>query len=203
MSYVDIRFPPVIGLCGLAGSGKSTLANMLEGAVGYRVLPFAAPLKSAAAVIFNLTHDQLYGEQKNAVDPRYGLTPRRILQLLGTEVVRTIHKDAWVIRWRDEAQKALKAGFHVVVDDVRFQNEAIVVLEMKGVVWMVERPEQIGFVKVKCRRKGELTNGEETHASEQPDSLKQYISNTISNTGTKEELWKMLKEGLNAFRQQG
>jgi hypothetical protein len=51
-------------------------------------------------------------------------TPRRVMQLLGTEWGRSLHEDLWVTIWKRFAQQVLHVGGKVVCDDVRFTNEA-------------------------------------------------------------------------------
>jgi hypothetical protein len=75
------------------------------------------------------SHEQIYGTQaeKEAVDPRYGMSAREFLQRLGTEGLRQefgqeIHVQALmnhIAKLDDNAAKDLV----YVVDDVRFPNE--------------------------------------------------------------------------------
>lgn len=118
----------ILGFCGHKGSGKSTAAEVLR-EEGFTRRALADPLKEACAIIFNLTQDQLYGDKKEVIDPRWDKTPREIMQLFGTEVGRQIDEDVWI--------KSLKAhidGGDWVVDDVRFVNEAEAIREMGGTV---------------------------------------------------------------------
>lgn len=80
-----------------------------------------------------LTHEQLYGASKGVVDDRYGCTPRHIMQTLGTEWGRElIHPDVWV---RAMGRRIFSQP--VVVADVRFPNEAMLVRNL-GVLIHVE-----------------------------------------------------------------
>lgn len=125
----------LIGITGPAGCGKDTAADFILERLphGYRKLSFAGPIKEMARTGLCLDTDQLYGESKDKIDPRYGVTPRRIMQTLGTEWGREhVHPDVWV--------KAMDAihntpGYdELVIPDVRFENEANYIRNNNGVL---------------------------------------------------------------------
>ena len=83
-------------------------------------MSFGAPLKTMLSIGLNLKYEQLYGNQKEVVDKRYGQTPRYIMQTLGTEWGRNlIDPDIWpkVLMAHAESSK-------LIIPDVRFENEA-------------------------------------------------------------------------------
>jgi hypothetical protein len=129
----------IIGLAGKARSGKDTVADMLVEA-GFVKRAFADPLKAAAREIFSLTEAQLYGDQKEQVDAFWGVTPREIMQKLGTECLRNGYaQDVWVRameRWLRE-RRDLPIG--VAIGDVRFKNEAEAIVRLGGEVWRIDR----------------------------------------------------------------
>lgn len=128
-------------------SGKSTVAAYLS-SHGFRVVPFAESLKRMAHVFLSelgLTDSEiefhLY-RNKEAPLPRPELktNARHICQTLGTEWGRTcVHPDVWLMCWQRKAQVNLSRGIDVVVDDVRFPNEAHLIRDLGGEVWRVER----------------------------------------------------------------
>ena len=97
-------------------------------------------------------------------------TPRKFLQLLGTEWGRSIHPNLWILMWERTALALLdgnKVG--IAVDDVRFPNEVEVIGAHNGVV-----------IGLKAERETTaLAAGIAKHASEDTDSLKcdAYIFN--------------------------
>lgn len=117
----------ILGLLARAGHGKTTVAQHLVANHGAEVQSLAGPLKRAAQRVFGFTDEQVWGAQKEAVDPRYGFSPRWLLQRLGTEGLRAEFGD-------DIHARALLRGLRqrppegpprlVVVDDVRFPNDA-------------------------------------------------------------------------------
>jgi|LULF01.1.fsa_nt_gb ABC-type dipeptide/oligopeptide/nickel transport system ATPase subunit len=113
----------IISLTGLAGSGKSTVAEYLEEHHSAVRIPLASPLKDAATILFDLTEEQVYDQDaKEQVDPRWNMTPRRIMQLFGTEAMRgTFGEGFWLKRWKLTAEQY--EGCLIVVEDARFPNE--------------------------------------------------------------------------------
>lgn len=128
---------PVVGFAGRAGAGKTLAAEVLVRRLGAVRRPFAEPLKRIAQQIYALSDEQVYGRLKDVLDERYGLTPRYILQRLGTEVGRAIHPDTWVFAWENALRQA--ADCLVVADDVRFDNEAQAIHRLGGMVFLVSR----------------------------------------------------------------
>lgn len=125
----------IVGLSGRAGAGKSTAAKHLA-SLGFAHHSFAAPLKEAAKLIFSLTDAQVYGDQKAIIDPFWRMTPRAILQLLGTECLRNgFSDDVWI----RSLMRRIDGVADVVIDDVRFQNEAAAIRSAGGLIIRVER----------------------------------------------------------------
>ncbi len=131
--------PRVIGITGKMRSGKDTTSEWLVNQYGYVHLSFAAPLKRVCGTLFNFDHDQLYGNKKNVKDDRwYGITPREVLQFVGTELFRNnmgrllpeIKNNFWAECLKREVIVKLKEGKSVVVSDVRFPNEAEVLRQI-------------------------------------------------------------------------
>jgi hypothetical protein len=134
----------LIGVTGPKYSGKDTVADMLVNCTGmFRKASFATPIKDMAMTGLGLTHDQVYGDLKEVVDPRYGRTPRNIMQTLGTEWGRRmVCEDIWAralfVKIKSEAAMAAemyRAPYHTVIADVRFDNEADLIREQGG--WII------------------------------------------------------------------
>jgi hypothetical protein len=122
----------VLCILGRAGHGKTTAANYLKATYGAQVVSLAAPLKRVAQTVMGFSHEQLYGSQeaKEAIDLRYGMSPRQFLQKLGTDGLRQefgldIHVNN-LLRQLEAETRALPPYNNkvFVVDDVRFSDEA-------------------------------------------------------------------------------
>jgi hypothetical protein len=126
----------ILGLLAKSGHGKTTVASHLVGVHGAQVRSLAGPMKRAVKNVFGLSDAQLWGTQaeKEAIDPRYGFSPRWLLQRLGTEGLRHEFGDDVHLRAlahglrREEAERPPGSAPRLyVVDDVRFPNDAHVI----------------------------------------------------------------------------
>lgn len=169
----------LVGLTGRARSGKDSLAHFLVEQHGFKRVAFADPIRHAVAEITGLSVDELMDgpAKETPLDWLDGVTPRRMMQTLGTEWGRdTIHRDLWLRVAQRKIDAALAAGAPgVVVSDVRFDNEAYFVADQDGLVVEVIRE---GIAKV------------EGHASEAGVDP-ELIDAWVPNNGTLEDLARM------------
>ena len=124
----------ILGLLARSGHGKTTVARHLADTRGAQIRSLAGPMKRAVQNVFGFSDAQLWGTQaeKERADPRYGFSPRWLLQRLGTEGLRQefgddVHLQALIHGLRKEEQAAGPEGTAPrlwVVDDVRFPNDA-------------------------------------------------------------------------------
>ena len=151
--------PKLIGLTGNKGVGKSTYASFLAGQNGH-VYSFATPLKTMLMSVFP---SEYILTNKETPIPNYPehVTGRFLMQSLGTEWARKlVTEDVWMLMLRERLVKdSPTTGSPLVIDDLRFPNEAKMVRDMGGEVWQLHR------------RKYEPSN--DNHVSEQgiPDEL--------------------------------
>jgi hypothetical protein len=117
--------PIIIGVGHKKGVGKDAFASRLVDKWGFVRISFADQLKEAARIVYHLTDAQLYGDKKEVVDPRWGKTPRQILQEMGTGI-RQFDEDVWIKSTQVKIEKLLpnNNALRVVIADVRFPNEA-------------------------------------------------------------------------------
>tara|TARA_Y100000034_G_C6838845_1_gene379316 strand:- start:124 stop:699 length:576 start_codon:yes stop_codon:yes gene_type:complete len=190
----------LIGLVGKSGSGKDTVAQHLVAAHDLIQYAFADPLKALIMDLFYMTQQQLYSEQKEVVDSRYGVSPRHLMQYLGTDVFRELYQGVWTDyfqRWHQQ-QVAAHADdrrvkpFSVVVSDVRYENEAQAVRNQGGVLWRISR----AVAEDKEMNGGASTN----HTSETAlEDIKTEI--IICNDATLKELYEMVDDALEESRE--
>jgi hypothetical protein len=115
--------PLIIGLCGRAGSGKTSAARFIEERYKATRLSFAAPLKALAMELWDFSEEQVYGEAdvKEAIDPRWGISPRTAMQRLGEGTRRHLYDGIWI---EAVLQKIGRQRGIFVIEDLRYLNEA-------------------------------------------------------------------------------
>lgn len=149
----------LIGIVAPAGSGKTVVAKHLQDRHGFTRMRFAHQLKAMLKVGLGLTDEQLDGADKTVPLPQFGgCTPRHIMQTLGTDWGRRmVHSDIWTNAWRAQVRGVAGA---VVVDDVRFPNEAAAIRAEGGILWRVVRPGQSVAEHVSERMLREISTDE-------------------------------------------
>lgn len=179
----------LLGLVGKAGSGKDTLADELVKR-GWVKIAFADALKQICIDYLGCSYDDVYTQEgKMKYNAEWGMTNREILQRVGTEAMRNgFHPDTWVKILKIRVQKLLDEGRRVIVTDCRFGNECQMVKDLGGVVLEITRN----------NAKSNLTESEQHHISEKPLDRK-YISFTVENNGTIEDMVNLFESRLHDF----
>jgi len=136
----------LLGITGYKQSGKSTLARQAKIEFGFRRMGFAFPLKELIGNLWpDFTWENIHGDAKEEVLEVYGKSFREVAQAVGTDLLRTYDPDVWVRATRKVIElyqyQMGDAARDLVLDDVRFDNEAALIHELGGQVWEVVRPE--------------------------------------------------------------
>jgi hypothetical protein len=184
----------IVGILGKKRSGKDTTGDYLVNNKGFVKYSFANPIKRGAMELFGFTEDQVFGDAKDEIDPTWGITPRLVLQIMGTEVfqydmpkyipeLQAFGRAFWVKRFEQWYEK--NSDLNVVICDVRFQHEVDSILKMGGAIWSIQRPN--------------LTTGDE-HASEKEMDVIVGITSQIINDGTLNDLYHNIETTLNDLR---
>lgn len=129
------------------GSGKSVVAQHLVERHGFKHLKFAGPLKNMIRKMFSdmgmaapAIEDHIEGRLKEAIMPELGVSPRHLMQTLGTEWGRhCVREDLWVHLTRIAVDYYRGLGMSVVIDDLRFPNEYAMIQEMGGLAVRIVR----------------------------------------------------------------
>jgi len=172
---------PLIGIAGRARSGKDTVANFIVAAIGGYRYSFADPIRAMLAPLGVDMSDPYWQARKEEPIPALGVSPRRMMQTLGTEWGRQlINPDLWLIMAH---QRLLQNGPGMVISDVRFDNEAAWIRKHGGRIIHVIRPD---------------TKAVEAHASEDGIEM-QDTDARLFNSGTLEELQLSVRELLRVY----
>lgn len=129
----------IIGLCGFQGAGKDTVGDMLVKTHGFVKLSFGAALKDAIASLFDWDRSMLEGSTpesrawRETVDEFWsvklgieGFTPRKALQMIGTDVLRKhFCSNIWVNIVENKINRLIQSNPNakIVIADCRFANE--------------------------------------------------------------------------------
>jgi hypothetical protein len=123
----------IIGICGKKRSGKDEVADALSRYGSFCKRPLANVLKEIAKIIFLWNDRHVYGDLKEVVDNSWGVSPRQVLQFIGTECFQ--HRMCEMFPrfkevtgrclWIDRMISKIKTDTysHFVIPDIRFFHE--------------------------------------------------------------------------------
>ena len=193
----------IIGLTGYKFSGKDETANFIisktKDTLRFHKYSFAGPLKKTVGEMFGWNDDDLNDPNlKEKTDEFWGVSPREILQWMGTDIARIalpnrfpelkkLHgENFWIktfIRWyKNQSNK------NVIISDVRFTNEAQLIKSEGGILIRVHRDSVVPSTI--------------NHPSENVELLQPLVDINVSNNGTIEDLWENTNLVINYIHRQ-
>ena len=194
----------LIVLSGKKGSGKDTIADMFV-EKGWIKVAFAQFIKKALVELMGWDESILNNQKKEENDDYWGISPRFMMQFLGTEVLRNSlgNKLSQSISYQGKEYQAsfhikrlhqliiplLKAKKKVIIVDARFQDE------IDYVKWM-------GGITIGIRGRENLNNYS-NHSSEKDIDNFKNIDLIIDNSGTLESLTNKIKNVIESDNLQG
>jgi hypothetical protein len=104
-----------------AQSGKSTTATYLEKEYGATLLSISRPIKKIVQAMFDFSDEQTWGNLKEVVDERWGITPRKPMQDLGLLGREVLGADIWIKGAMEEVFTSDNTLF--VFEDFRYESE--------------------------------------------------------------------------------
>lgn len=112
----------IIGIIGQKGTGKDTVADFICKNNDFKKISYAEPLKKICKELFDLTDEQLNDQhEKEKIDPRWKMSPRVILQKIGTDLFRKHYDENFWVNILIEKIKNKEENF--IITDIRHQNE--------------------------------------------------------------------------------
>jgi hypothetical protein len=209
----------IVGVCGFQGSGKDTVADYLVNVHGFRRISFAGTLKDAVSAIFGWDRELLEGRTKESRDWREKvdkwwanklnmphLTPRWVLQYMGTEVFRkAFHDNIWI---HSVEHKLSNISDNVVISDVRFPNEIKSIKDAGGMIIRTHRgPDPEWYHAAEIVNNGPTMNLSWASNKAFLDNYKIHVSETswigtdfdaiLDNDGTIDDLYSQINQLLN------
>lgn len=130
-----------IGLIGYSQSGKDTIASILVEKYGYTRVAFADKIREFLYDLNPMVACSPTGYLQDLVnlvgwdDAKQEPQVRKLLQNLGNSARKIIDENVWVTL----ALGNIDVNQRVVITDVRFENEAVMIKLMGGQLWRVKR----------------------------------------------------------------
>ena len=125
------NLPNIIAICGYKRSGKDTIANYLIDKYNYNHYKVGEKVRLIVQLLFNL-NDEDYEKDKEVINDKWGITPRQMMQFVGTdmfqykiqELIPNIGKDFWIKSLlSDELINKIKNNHKIIISDLRFLHE--------------------------------------------------------------------------------
>jgi hypothetical protein len=191
----------IIGLVGLIGSGKGTAGDYLIKEHGFVSASFASTLKDAVSSIFGWPRDLLEGDTPSSRSWREipddywssklgkPVTPRWVLQYIGTDVMRNHFSDnIWILSLE---KKIASSDNSTVITDVRFPNEVELIKNLGGkLVWVRRNPEP-HWLETAIANKDILRADNRIHPSEY-EWIGEHDYTVLWNTGSLESFYQKI-----------
>ena len=178
----------IVLLCGYSGTGKDSCAEYLN-KHGFEHWKISKVLKDMLRVGFGFTDAQLESHEKDVVCPRLGVTPRQVMQFVGTELfqyelqnlIPYINRDFWLTRLAENIREH-RTQECIVISDLRFVHE----LDFFKRTFPNER-----IVVVKLIRSSIVLQNNKTHPSEDEHNKLTY-NYIVTNNGSLTDLYVKL-----------
>jgi hypothetical protein len=148
----DAKLVNLIGFVGKKGAGKTTCGELLQQLGrdnGLKIIrvSFADPLKRICSDLYCFAYDispeAFYGSPSEKEQIHVGLgnrSGREVMQFLGTGCFKALTPDVWIAYLMRHIDVVIKYGADlVVIDDVRFADEAAAIRNRRGLVIQIDR----------------------------------------------------------------
>jgi dephospho-CoA kinase len=193
--------PLIIALCGFKRCGKDTAAQYLESHHAFHHIKISAALKRMIKGSFQFTDEQIESDEKDSIDQRWGVTPRQVMQFMGTEVMQfkiqellpSVGRNFWMMHLMHEINNCEQNDTCFVISDLRFLHE------VEYLRSSVQNKDSVVVVRIE-NKKAQDQALKDDHVSEK-EHLQFDINHVIDNNGTKEELFGSLDAVLNQMNQ--
>lgn len=175
--------PLLIGISGLKNSGKDTLGNFLKKYLTdfkVEIKKFDDMIKKVTAVALDCTVEDLENRdfKENFIHPVWKCTPRKFMQIFGTEFGREIIRESiWIDMFKHQ-NKDCEADV-VLITGVRFDNEIKFIKKEGGINIFIQRGDLFSTQKDTHESEARLEE-----ISKSPDLMEKYFEIVVRNSGT-------------------
>ena len=198
----------LLSVCGFQGSGKDTFSNYLVSNHNFVKFSFASATKDILSTLFGWDRALLEGDTKESrefretVDPWWSdklgipnLTPRKTLQLVGTDLFRKhFNSDIWVrcVEKKILSQIQSNQNSNIIVSDCRFPNEIKMLKDLGFSLIHIKRNLPIWFNEYKSGLDCEEVNSlHESETSWIRENFEYEINNQTNNL---EQFYQLINE---------
>jgi len=143
----------LIGFTGVIGAGKTYSATVIRDyfnccnfeyklEIGHKsraeIYSFGGIMKNIAKLIYpSWGEEHVKGKLKEVVDPKYGVSPRRVLQVIGKGLL-DINENIWVDHLFNKLER-LDINWHdpstlIAIDDVRYSHDFEAIKQRHGIM---------------------------------------------------------------------
>jgi hypothetical protein len=137
----------IIGITGNMRSGKDTMADVLNKGFGFSHCSFAGKMKECLQIIFGWSPEYIE-DHKDHVDPKWGVSPRQVLQIMGTEFGQFMlmekfpefKKTTGRKLWSNALLNSMSPAYDYAISDVRFLHEVEAIRDVGGIIVKIVRP---------------------------------------------------------------
>ncbi len=179
----------IIGITGKKFHGKDTVGKILCKKYNFIRYAYADKLKRVCQIIFGFDDSQLYGNRKEHIDSYWKVSPRNMMQFVGTDLFRNQlnkilpddNNDIWIKSLEHDIENNINSN--IVITDVRFPNEIESIRKHGGKIIKVTRSDLIYY---------------DDHESERVDDL--YYDYEIMNDHDIETLENRIIEVYNELK---
>jgi hypothetical protein len=182
-----MKIPRIIAVCGQKRCGKDTLASFITSQYGHKNVKIAENIKVLVKTLFGFTDDQVESDIKEAIDPHWGISPRKAMQFIGTEMFQykiqellpDIQRNFWIKSTIQ--QHIISSQDPLVISDLRFYHEYVALKKFDVFVIKIMKNKDVNM---------------DTHASE-TEYKTIPVDLTIFNDATKKDMFDTLLKHFN------
>lgn len=182
-----MNIPKIIAICGYKRSGKDTIAEHISTMYGHKHIKIAGKLKEVVKILFNFNDHQIETDDKEICDERWGISPRKAMQFMGTEMfqyklqelIPDIQRNFWIQSLITE--NIIGQNTPLVISDLRFMHEYT---ELKK--------HNVFIIKINRRHDA----GEQDLHPSETEFMNIPVDLQLENDGTIESLYKHLDTSI-------